>query len=74
MKPQIDFLKAYARARRNTWAKLNNGNPEAKLPPQDPRHALHARIMDRLRARVLTVLSNRQNSVPSHNRHENQPA
>jgi hypothetical protein len=70
MKPKIDFVKACARARRNAWAKLNNGNPEAKLPPQD----LRARIMDRLHARVLIVLSNRQNSVPCHNRHENQPA
>ena len=60
MKPQVDLLKAYARARRNTWAKLNNGNPEAKLPLQDPRHALHARIMDRLRARVLLAIRKRQ--------------
>ena len=74
MKPQIDFVKAYARARRNAWAKLNNGDPEAKLPPQDPRHDLHARIMDRLHARVLIVLSNRQNAVPSRNRNEHRPA
>jgi hypothetical protein len=74
MKPQIDFVKAYARARRNAWANLNNGDPVAKLLPQDPRHALHARIMDRLRSRVLIVLSNRQNSAPSRNRHENRPA
>jgi hypothetical protein len=65
MKPPIDLVKAYACARRNAWAKLNNGNAEAKLPPQDYRHTLHARIMDRLHARVLIVLSNR---------HENQPA
>jgi hypothetical protein len=60
MKPQVDLVKAYARARRNAWAKLNNGDPVAKLPPQDPRHALHARIMDRLRARVLLAIRNRQ--------------
>jgi hypothetical protein len=74
MKPQIDLVKAYARARRTAWAKLNNGDPEAKLPPQDPRHDLHARIMDRLHARVLIAIRKRQNSVPSHNRHENRPA
>jgi hypothetical protein len=74
MKPPIDLVKAYARARRNAWAKLNNGNAEAKLPPQDYRHALHARIMDRLHARVLLALSNRQNAVPSRNRNENRPA
>ena len=60
MKPQIDLVKAYARARRNAWAKLNNGDPEAKLPAQDPRHELHARIMHRLRARVLLAIRNRQ--------------
>jgi hypothetical protein len=60
MKPQVDLVKAYARARRNAWAKLNNGDPVAKLLPQDPRHALHARIMDRLRARVLLAIRNRQ--------------
>ena len=60
MKPHIDFVKAYARARRNAWAKLNNGDPVAKLLPQDPRLALHARIMDRLRARVLLAIRNRQ--------------
>ena len=65
MKPQIDLVKAYARARRNAWAKLNNGDAEAKLPPQDPRHELHARIMDRLHARVLLAISNRQSAVPS---------
>jgi hypothetical protein len=74
MKPPVDFVKAYSRARRNAWAKLNNGNAEAKLPPQDPRHGLHARIMDRLHARVLLALSNRQKSVPSDHRHENRPA
>ena len=74
MKPRIDLVQAYSRARRNAWAKLNHGDPHAKLPPQDPRHDIHARIMDRLHARVLIVLSNRQNSMPSHNRHENQPA
>jgi len=56
MKPQIDFVKAYARARRNAWAKLNNGDPEAKLPPQDPRHDLHACIMAKLHARVLLAI------------------
>jgi len=66
MKPKIDFVKACARARRNAWAKLNNGHAEANLPPQDPRHALHAR--------VLRFLSNRQNLAPSHNHHDNQPA
>jgi hypothetical protein len=60
MKPQIDFVKAYSRARRNAWAKLNNGDPEAKLPAQDPRHDLHARIMDRLHARVLLAIRKRQ--------------
>lgn len=60
MKPQIDLVKAYSRARRNAWAKLNNGDPEAKRPPQDLRHTLHARIMDRLHARVLLAISKRQ--------------
>ena len=60
MKPQVDLVKAYARARRNAWDKLTNGDPVAKLLPQDPRHALHARIMDRLRARVLLAIRNRQ--------------
>ena len=73
MKPQIDFVRVCSRARRNAWAKLNNGNAEAKLPPQDHRHALHARIMAKLHARVLIVLSIRQNSVRSRNPHENQP-
>jgi len=63
MKPQIDFIKAYSRARRSAWAKLNNGNPDAKLPPQDHRHDLHARIMDRLRARVLLAIRKRQTSA-----------
>jgi hypothetical protein len=61
MKPNIHFVKAYARARRTAWSKLNNGDPLAKLPPQDARHDLHARLMDRLHARVLIVLNNRQN-------------
>ena len=56
---RIDLIAAYSRARRNAWAKLNEGDSEAKLPRQDPRHCLHARIMDRLRARVLIVLRNR---------------
>jgi hypothetical protein len=60
MKTQIDLIAAYSRARRNAWAKLNNGNPDAKLPPQDRRHDLHARIMDRLHARVLLVIRKRQ--------------
>jgi hypothetical protein len=68
MKPQIDFIKAFSRARRNAWAKLNDGNPDAKLPPQDPRHDLHARIMDRLHARVLTAIHNRQISATAKSR------
>jgi hypothetical protein len=60
MKPQVDLVKAYARARRNAWAKLNDGNPDAKLPPQEHRHAVHARIMDRLRASVLLAIRKRQ--------------
>ena len=64
MKPQIDFLKAYARARRTAWANLNNGDPEAKLPPADPRHAKHARIMDRLHDGVLLAIRKRQDQDP----------
>jgi hypothetical protein len=60
MKPQVDLVKAYSRARRNAWAKLNNGDRDAKLPPQDHRHALHARVMDKLRARVLLAIRKRQ--------------
>jgi hypothetical protein len=65
MKTQIDLIAAYSRARRNAWAKLNDGNPNAKLPPQDYRHALHARIMKKLHAGVLLAIRNRQNAVPS---------
>ena len=64
MKAQIDFLKAYARARRNAWAKLNNGSPDAKLPPADPRHAEHARIMHKLYAGVLLAVHKRQDQEP----------
>jgi hypothetical protein len=46
MKTQIDLIAAYSRARRNAWAKLNNGDPNAKLPPEDYRHTVHARIME----------------------------
>jgi hypothetical protein len=74
MKPHIDLVQAYSRARRSAWAKLNHGDPHAKLPPRDPRHDIHARIMEQLHARVLIVLSKRQKSAPSRDRYENQPA
>jgi hypothetical protein len=61
MKTQIDFLKAYARARRNAWAKLNGGYPDAKLRPADPRHALHFAVMARLHARNRLAIQSRQN-------------
>ena len=65
MKTQIDLIAAYSRARRNAWAKLNHGDPNAKLPPEDYRHTVHARIMEKLHARVLLAIRNRQNPVPS---------
>ena len=56
----LDLLKAYSRARRKLWARLNGGDAVAKLPPEDPRHVEHARIMDKLRQGILRAIRKNQ--------------
>jgi hypothetical protein len=48
VKVEIDFSVSFARARRNAWALLNAGNPDALMPYWDRRHSEHKRIMDKL--------------------------
>jgi hypothetical protein len=52
-KVEIDFSISFARARRNAWALLNAGNPDALMPYWDRRHAEHKRIMDKLFSRIV---------------------
>lgn len=57
--PKTDWIAASLRAKRKAWAKLNQGNPRAKVLPSDPKVEAFKRITKRLHSGYLRAIDRR---------------